>query len=95
MELSIWYEGHLRTDPGPYGINHSEELNSQAHLFWTEAALAYTLPKSQQSFYFPADHRYERGFNGKIEQVHVKYLGTPAQLQEEKKETDGDIPDVE
>lgn len=52
MELSIWYEGHLRTDPGPYGINHSEELNSQAHLFWTEAALAYTLPKSQQSFYF-------------------------------------------
>ncbi len=25
--------------------------NQQSHLFWTEAALAYTLPKSQQSFY--------------------------------------------
>jgi hypothetical protein len=51
MELSIWYEGHLRTDPGTYGINNADELRSQSQLFWTEAALAYTLPKSQQSFY--------------------------------------------
>jgi hypothetical protein len=51
MELSVWYEGHLRTDPGTYGINNSDELESQSHLFWSEAALAYTLPKSQQSFY--------------------------------------------
>jgi hypothetical protein len=51
MELSIWYEGHLRTDPGSYGINNADELESQSHLFWSEAALAYTLPKSQQSFY--------------------------------------------
>jgi hypothetical protein len=51
MELSAWYEGHLRTDPGTYGIRNSDELESQSHLFWTEAALAYTLPKSQQSFY--------------------------------------------
>ena len=51
MELSIWYEGHLRTDPGSYGINNTDELESQSHLFWSEAALAYTLPKSQQSFY--------------------------------------------
>ena len=34
-------------------------------------------------------------FNGKIEKVHVKYLGTPAQQQEEKKETDGQIPDLD
>jgi hypothetical protein len=34
-------------------------------------------------------------FNGKIDQVHVKYLGTPTQQQEEKKETDGQIPDVD
>ena len=27
------------------------ELNQQSHLFWAEAALAYTLPKSQQNFY--------------------------------------------
>jgi hypothetical protein len=51
MELSVWYEGHLRTDPGSYGINNADELESQSHLFWSEAALAYTLPKSQQSFY--------------------------------------------
>jgi len=34
-------------------------------------------------------------FNGKINQVKVKYLGTPAQQQEEKKETDGEIPYVD
>jgi hypothetical protein len=51
MELSAWYEGHLRTDPGSYGINNADELESQSHLFWTEAALAYTLPESQHSFY--------------------------------------------
>lgn len=31
-------------------------------------------------------------FNGKIAQVHVKYLGTPAQVQEEKRQTDAPIP---
>jgi hypothetical protein len=51
MELSVWYEGHFRTDPGPYGFNNNYELNQQVHLFWTEAALAYTLPQSLQSFY--------------------------------------------
>ena len=51
MELSVWYEGHLRTDHGSYGINNADELESQSHLFWSEAALAYTLPQSQQSFY--------------------------------------------
>jgi len=51
MELSVWYEGHLRSDHGYYGYGGDRELNEQAHLFWTEAALAYTLPKSQQSFY--------------------------------------------
>jgi len=50
MELSVWYEGHLRTDPGTYGFDNADELQQQSHLFWTEAALAYTLP-SQHSFY--------------------------------------------
>ena len=51
MELSVWYEGHFRSRSGTYGLNDDRELNGQSHLFWTEAALAYTLPKSQQSFY--------------------------------------------
>jgi hypothetical protein len=51
MELSVWYEGHLRSNSGQYGFGDDRELNRQSHLFWAEAALAYTLPKSQQSFY--------------------------------------------
>ena len=46
MELSVWYEGHLRSNAGKYGFNDDRELNEQSHLFWVEAALAYTLPKS-------------------------------------------------
>jgi hypothetical protein len=33
-------------------------------------------------------------FNGKIEQVQVKYLGAPAQVQDEKRQTDGPILSV-
>jgi hypothetical protein len=51
MELSVWYEGHVRSNPGAYGFNGDRELKEQSHLFWAEAALAYTLPQSQQSFY--------------------------------------------
>jgi hypothetical protein len=51
MELSVWYEGHLRSDSGSYGFGGDRKLQEQSHLFWAEAALAYTLPKSQQSFY--------------------------------------------
>jgi hypothetical protein len=51
MELSVWYEGHLRSNPGAYGFNRDREVRTQSHLFWAEAALAYTLPISQQSFY--------------------------------------------
>jgi hypothetical protein len=51
MELSVWYEGQFRTDSGAYGYSGDRTLNRQSHLFWAEAALAYTLPKSQQNFY--------------------------------------------
>jgi len=51
MELSVWYEGHFRSHSGTYGFSGDRELKEQSHLFWAEAALAYTLPKSQQSFY--------------------------------------------
>jgi len=30
-------------------------------------------------------------FNGKIEQVHVQYLGSPVQVKEEKRQTDAPI----
>ena len=51
MELSVWYEGQLRTDSGTYGINGDRAVEEQSHLFWAEAALSYTLPKSQQNLY--------------------------------------------
>jgi hypothetical protein len=51
MELSVWYEGHLRSNPGTYGFANDRAIEQQSHLFWAEAALAYTLPASQQSFY--------------------------------------------
>ena len=51
MELSVWYEGRFRTDSGTYGFNGDRAVEEQSHLFWAEAALSYTLPKSQQNFY--------------------------------------------
>jgi len=50
MELSAWYEGEFRTDSGAYGYDGDRELNPSSHLFWADAALTYTLPKSQQNF---------------------------------------------
>jgi len=55
MELSVWYEGHLRSNAGGYGYStnglYDREFNSQSHLFWMEAALSYTLTNSGQNFY--------------------------------------------
>jgi hypothetical protein len=31
-------------------------------------------------------------FNGMIEGAHVEYIGSPAQLQQEKMQTDGPMP---
>lgn len=50
MELSVWYEGHLRTASGYYGYDNDRELNFQSHLFWSEAALSYTFPNSQNIY---------------------------------------------
>jgi hypothetical protein len=49
MELSAWYQGEFRTESDVYGYN-DRSVNAQSHLFWGEAFLAYTLPKSQQNF---------------------------------------------
>jgi hypothetical protein len=51
MELSVWYEGSFRTESGPYGYGGDREVEPHSHLFWTEAALSYTFPKSGQNFY--------------------------------------------
>lgn len=50
MELSVWYQGELRADPQFYGFNNDRGIRSQSHLFWGDAVLSYTLPKSQQNF---------------------------------------------
>ena len=50
MELSAWYQGEFRTSDDIYGFG-DRQIQAQSHLFWGEAFLAYTLPKSQHSFY--------------------------------------------
>jgi hypothetical protein len=51
LEVSGWYEGQFRTDSGRYGFNNDREVESSAHLFWSSAALSYTLPESKQNFF--------------------------------------------
>jgi hypothetical protein len=57
MELSVWYEGEFRTTSGTYGDlspttpSGDREMVPSSHLFWEQALLAYTFPKSQQSFF--------------------------------------------
>lgn len=49
MELSIWYEGQFRGRSDVYGFG-DREIQSQSHLFWGEAFLAYTFPELKHSF---------------------------------------------
>jgi hypothetical protein len=51
LELSVWYEGAFRANPVSYGFNDDREVNPSAHLFWSSAALSYTLPDSKQNFF--------------------------------------------
>jgi hypothetical protein len=51
MELSVWYEGQFRTDSGSYGFDGDRVVEPDTHLFWTSAALSYTLPDSKQNFF--------------------------------------------
>jgi hypothetical protein len=51
MELSVWYEGNWRSDPGSYGYATNQyHMNAQSQLFWGEAALSYTFD-NKQNFY--------------------------------------------
>jgi len=50
MELSVWYQGLFRTDSGVYGFG-DRRVEAHSHLFWSEAALSYTLPRTRQNVY--------------------------------------------
>jgi hypothetical protein len=50
MELSLWYEGDFRTDPGRYGFGDDRVLEPSAHLFWARGLLNYTFPELFHSF---------------------------------------------
>ncbi len=47
-EVSAWYEGQVRFDPGTYGFGDDRRVQSTVHLFWARALLDYTIPKSGQ-----------------------------------------------
>ena len=50
MELSVWYEGHVRSDPSSYGYNDDRNVSPTSHLFWSEAALSYTFDNKQNVY---------------------------------------------
>jgi hypothetical protein len=50
MEMSVWYEGQLRLESGPYGYDGDRSVNSSSHLFWARSLLDYTLPKLEHRF---------------------------------------------
>jgi hypothetical protein len=47
-ELSAWYEGQFRFSEQDYGFNGDRRIESQSHLFWARALLAYTFEKTGQ-----------------------------------------------
>ena len=50
MELSAWYRGDFRTDGDNYGYNEDRHMETESHLFWGQALLAYTLPELKHNF---------------------------------------------
>lgn len=50
MEVSAWYEGEFRGEPGRYGYAGDREFRGSSHLFWSRALLTYTFPESKHSF---------------------------------------------
>jgi hypothetical protein len=55
MEISVWYQGYFRGDSGGYGyyngVNYDRSVEEASHLFWSSAALSYTLPESKQNIF--------------------------------------------
>jgi len=44
MELSVWYEGQIRTEGSSYGFAGDRRVNNDSHLFWARALLNLPLP---------------------------------------------------
>ena len=49
-ELSVWYEGRLRTAPGAYGYGNDRRVEPYSHIFWSRALIVYNLPRAQHRF---------------------------------------------
>ncbi len=49
MEISVWYEGELRTDDGTYGYA-DRAVEQASHLFFASASLAYQLSQLKHVF---------------------------------------------
>jgi hypothetical protein len=45
LEVSAWYDGQYRSAHGAYGLHGDRTLEVDAHLFWGQALLAYTIPR--------------------------------------------------
>lgn len=43
-ELSLWYEGRYRLNPGAYGYDGDRRVNPNSHLFWSRALVAWPFP---------------------------------------------------
>lgn len=49
-ELSTWYEGRFRENPGAYGYGGDRRIAQQSHLFWTRALLVLNRTDSNRRF---------------------------------------------
>jgi hypothetical protein len=49
-ELSVWYDGEIRLEPGTYGYASDRRVQSNVQRFLARAFVAYTLPDSAQRF---------------------------------------------
>lgn len=49
-ELSVWYEGRVRTAPGQYGYARDRRVEPHSHLFWSRALIIYNPPSAKHRF---------------------------------------------
>ena len=50
MEISAWYEGVVRMQPGTYGYNGDRQVEEWVHNLWGRALLIYTIPDWEHQF---------------------------------------------
>ena len=49
-EISVWYEGRVRTQPGTYGYADDRRVEPHSHLFWSRALIVYNPTKAEHRF---------------------------------------------